>query len=105
MSKPLNKLTDEHLSDVQKATLREWQTKILRHLAVTPDAPCGVMALQPIVVRSTEDMGNYYNAINWLHDRGWIDRHDLTTGIVFNEVAALQINEDGLAELRRRGYR
>jgi hypothetical protein len=107
MSKPLNNLTDEHMSDAEKATLREWETKILRHLAITPESPSGVMALQPIVVKRKEDIANYYNAINWLRDRGWIDHESLPSdaAAAANDIASMKINEDGLAELERRHVR
>lgn len=105
MSKPLNNLTDENMTDAEKATNREWETKILRHLSVTPEAPCGVAALQPIVVKRTEDIANYYNAINWLRDRGWIDHQSITPGPGVHEIGAMQINDDGLAELARRQWR
>lgn len=103
MGSPKNQLTDEHMSATEKAILHEWEKKILIHLAVTPNNPTGVLALQPIVVKDKADVPNYYNAINWLRDRGWIDHHTFTPGVAANEIAAMQINRDGLAELQRRG--
>ena len=91
MAEPLNHLTDEHMSAAEKAALHEWETKILRHLAATPDAPTVVMALQPILARQVQDLGDYYNAIDRLRDRRWIDHRSVT--------------EDGLAELHRREHR
>lgn len=87
-------LRDEHLSDAERDELWDWETKILTHLAVTPESPSGVLDLHPILVKQPSDMAHYFNAINFLRDKGLITHFD-------GPPPAMQITEDGLDELRR----